>query len=115
METDASYLCLAATLNQQQQPVAFFSRTLKRSEYKHHPVEKEAAAIVESLREWRPFLLGKHFTVITDQKAISYMYNTKLKSKMTKLLDGELNFHNSLLILCIGRVVKMQLLICSHE
>ena len=82
VETDASYFCLAATLNQQQRPVAFFSRTLKRSEYKHHPVEKEAAAIVESLREWRPFLLGKHFTVITDQKAISYMYNTKLKSKI---------------------------------
>ena len=50
VETDASDFAIAATLNQAGRPVAFFSRTLNASEMKHHPVEKEAYAIVESLR-----------------------------------------------------------------
>ena len=49
VETDASDYCIAATLNQQGPPVAFFSRTLTNNETKNHAVEKEAAAIVEAL------------------------------------------------------------------
>ena len=68
VETDASDFCIAATLNQMGRPVAFFSRTLSPCEIKHHAVEKEAAAIVESVREWRHFLVGRKFKLITDQK-----------------------------------------------
>lgn len=82
VETDASNNCIAATLNQENRPVAFYSRTLSPSETKHHAVEKEAAAIVEALRKWRHFLLGKHFTVITDQKSISFMFDNTRKSKI---------------------------------
>ena len=49
VETDSSEHTIAATLNQDQRPVAFFSRTLVGSENKHHAVEKEAYAIVEAL------------------------------------------------------------------
>ena len=72
VETDASDFCIAATLNQQGRPVAFFSRTLHPSEIQHHAVEKEAAAIVESIREWRHFLIGRQFKLITDQKSIKF-------------------------------------------
>ena len=82
VETDASDFCIAATLNQQGRPVAFFSRTLSGCEIKHHAVEKEAAAIVESIREWRHFLIGRKFQLITDQKSISYMFDNKRKSKI---------------------------------
>ena len=58
METDASDFCIAASLNQNGRPVAFFSRTLNPHEIKHHPVEKEAAAIVESVGSWRHFFTG---------------------------------------------------------
>ncbi|KAA3682434.1 uncharacterized protein DEA37_0007583 [Paragonimus westermani] len=53
VETDASDTAIAATLNQDGQPVAFFSRTLNPSERNHSPVEKEVYAIVEALRKWR--------------------------------------------------------------
>lgn len=82
VETDASDYCIAASLNQNGRPVAFFSRTLTPHEGKHHAVEKEAAAIVESLLTWRQFLLGKKFLIITDQKSISYIYDNKRKSKI---------------------------------
>ena len=82
VETDASDFCIAASLSQKGRPVAFFSRTLNSHEVKHHPVEKEAAAIVESIRAWRHFLLGRNFTVITDQKSVGYMYDRKRRSKI---------------------------------
>ena len=48
VETDASNVALSATLNQNNKPVAFFSRSLNKSEVKQSSVEKEAAAIVEA-------------------------------------------------------------------
>ena len=52
------------------------------NEIKHHSVEKEAAAIVESIREWRHFLLGRKFKLVTDQKSISFMFDNQRKSKI---------------------------------
>ena len=51
IETDASYVSLAATLNQRGRPVTFRSRTLNPAERNYSPVEKEASAIIESTRE----------------------------------------------------------------
>ena len=61
VKTDASDFCIAAMLNQRGRPVAFFSQTLNPNEIRHHAVEKEAAAIVEAVKQWRHFLLGRHF------------------------------------------------------
>ena len=82
VETDASDYAIAATLNQAGRPVACFSRTLDPSEQNHSPVEKEAYAIVESLKGWRHFLLGRHFKLITDQRSVTFMYNNKRASKI---------------------------------
>ena len=82
VETDASDVAIAATLNQEGRPVAFFLRTLNKSERNHCSEEKEAYAIIESIRHWRHFLLGKHFKLITDQKSVVYMLDTKHKCKI---------------------------------
>ena len=82
VETDASDFAIAATLNQNDRPVAFHSRTLSACEQKHSAVEKEAYAVVEALRKWRHLLLGRHFTLLTDQKSVSYMLDTRHASKI---------------------------------
>ena len=82
IETDASEHAIAASLTQNGRPVAFFSRTLTSSEQKHSSIEKEAYAIVESIRKWRHLLLGRHFKLITDQKSVSFMFDSKIKSKI---------------------------------
>ena len=82
LETDASDKAIAGTLLQLGRPVAFYSRSLSQSECGHHIVEKEAYAIVECVRKWKHFLAGRHFTILTDQRAVSFMFSTNLKGKV---------------------------------
>jgi len=82
IETDASEFALAATLTQNNRPVAFYSRMLHGSELKHSAVEKEASAIIEAVRKWKHYLTGRHFTLITDQKSVSYMFDKKHHGKI---------------------------------
>ncbi|VDI28094.1 Hypothetical predicted protein [Mytilus galloprovincialis] len=76
VETDASDSAVAGSLNQGGRPVAFFSRTLNDHELEHSPVEKEACAIIDAVCKWRHLLSGKHFTLFTDQEAVSYMFDS---------------------------------------
>ena len=74
VETDASDHAIAVTLNQSGRPVTFFSRTLSGSEQRHSAIEKEAYTIVEARRKWRHYLLGNHFTLVTDQRSVAFMF-----------------------------------------
>lgn len=82
LESDASDFALSASLNQGGKPVAFFSRTLKQHERKHHVVEKEAAAIVEACRKWNHYLVGRRFLLVTDQQAVSFMFDQQHHGKV---------------------------------
>ena len=82
LETDASDFALSACLSQGGKPVAFFSRTLKSHERKHHAVEKEACAVVEAARKWNHYLVGRRFLLITDQQAVSYMFSSQNHGKV---------------------------------
>ena len=82
LETDASDHSLSATLNQGGRPVAFFSRTLNVHERHHPTVEKEACAIVEAARKWRHYLCGRRFLLLTDQQAVSFMFDNKHNGKV---------------------------------
>lgn len=82
IESDASDVALSASLTQNGRPVAFFSRTLQQHERKHPAVEKEAAAIVEAVRKWRHYLVGRRFKLITDQQAVSFMFDCKINGRI---------------------------------
>ena len=74
VETDASDIATAATLNLCGRPVASFSHTLSPAEHHHSSVEKEVYAVVE--------LVARHFTLVTDQRSVSYMFSKTHKSKI---------------------------------
>ena len=73
--TDASGVGVAAILKQVQsdgseKPVAYFSRKLSESQKKKKAIYIEALAIREAVRFWRFWLIGRHFTVVTDHKPL---------------------------------------------
>ncbi len=74
--TDASDEGLGATLQQQvgknTQPIAFFSRQLRKPELKYSTYDKELLAIYLAIRHFRYFLEGRPFTVYTDHAPLTH-------------------------------------------
>jgi hypothetical protein len=73
IECDASGIGLGAILLQHNQPIAYFSEALKGLALVLSTYEKEMLAIVKAIKRWRPYLLGKPFTVRNDHKSIKYL------------------------------------------
>ena len=82
VECDASEHTLAATLNQGEKPIAFHLRTFSSNESRYSIAEKEAAAIIDAVRKWSHLLHGRKFTLVTDQKAVSFMLHPKRLGKI---------------------------------
>ena len=68
------------------------SRTLTSCERRYPAVEKEACAIIEPVRRWKHGLKGRHFSLVTDQQAVSYMFDQHHKGKIknSKILSRRL-------------------------
>ena len=62
---------------QEGHPIAFKSRKLNDTEHRYTVQEKEITAIIHSLQVWRHYLLGSHFTIMTDNVATSYFQTQK--------------------------------------
>jgi hypothetical protein len=58
--TDASTKQLGAVINQENRPIAFFSRKLSGAQSKYTVTELELLAIVETLKEFNGMLWGQH-------------------------------------------------------
>ena len=82
VECDASNRAISATLNQGGRSVAFMSRSLQGSEIHYPAFEKEATAIIEAVRKWSHFLSRQTFTLTTDQRSVSYMFDSKRRTKI---------------------------------
>jgi RNase H-like domain found in reverse transcriptase/Reverse transcriptase (RNA-dependent DNA polymerase)/Integrase zinc binding domain/Chromo (CHRromatin Organisation MOdifier) domain/Retroviral aspartyl protease len=74
--TDASGFAIGATLSQDhgkgEQPIAFMSKKMLSAERNYAVHEQEMLAIICALKEWRHYLYGKKFTIITDHKSLTY-------------------------------------------
>uniref|UniRef100_A0ABD2X715 Reverse transcriptase RNase H-like domain-containing protein n=1 Tax=Trichogramma kaykai TaxID=54128 RepID=A0ABD2X715_9HYME len=57
-------------------PIGFASRTLTDTERKHDTYSREALAIVFTILKFKPYLIGKQFTVYTDHKPLLYFKNS---------------------------------------
>ena len=82
METDASEAAIAVTSNQAGKSVVFFSSPLKWGDNIYPAVEKEALAIIKAVRYWSYYLIGRWFTLTTDQKSVNYILDIQHKDKI---------------------------------
>ena len=70
---DASKHGVGAVLEQNGRPCAYMSRKFSDAEKNYHITEQELAAVCMALTEWRCYLLGKVFEVVTDHRANTFL------------------------------------------
>jgi len=81
LTTDASNEALGAILSQGpiglDLPIAYASRTLNSAEKRYSVTEKELLAIVWGCKYYRQYLFGRKFTIVTDHKPLTWVFNVK--------------------------------------
>ena len=77
LDTDASDFGLGAILSQrqddQEKVIAYASITLGKPEQKYETTRKELLPIVAGLKQFRQYLLGRHFVIRTDHAALTWL------------------------------------------
>lgn len=86
--TDASDFAISGIVHQpdphnQLHPVAFYSRKLSPAEINYDVYNKEMLAIIESFREFRPWLIGTStpVSVVSDHKNLEYFMSTRILNR----------------------------------
>lgn len=87
LQTDASAVGLGAVLLQdvdgQRKPVLFLSRKLLDRETRYSTVEKECLAMKWAISSLKYYLLGRHFYLETDHRALQWL--KRMKESNTRL------------------------------
>ena len=94
LQIDASSVDLGAVLEQGGRVIAYASRTLTRSELQYSTIQKECLAAVYAMKQFRHYLLGCPFQLITDHAPLQWLSAQKMEGLLCRwaLAMEEYNF-----------------------
>ena len=81
---DASQTAVGGVLVQEhgggQRAIHYYSRKLTPTQSRWPIIEREAYAIVEGIRQFKPYLYGHKFTVYSDHQPLRYLFKSEIKN-----------------------------------
>jgi hypothetical protein len=73
LECDASDKSIGAVLMQEENPLAYFNKSLGKQATECSIYDKEAMAIIEALKKWKHYLAESSLILRTDQQSLKHM------------------------------------------
>ena len=84
LQTDASAGGLGAVLEQDGHVIAYASRTLTKPERNYSVIQKECLAAVYAMKQFRHYLLGRPFTLITEHAPLQWLSAQKMEGLLSR-------------------------------
>ena len=81
---DASATGIGAVLEQGGRVVAYANRTLSNSERNYSVIQQECLAIVYALKQFRHYLLGRKFQLVTKHTPLQWFSSQKMEGLLVR-------------------------------
>ncbi|KAM1658785.1 hypothetical protein ACFXTN_042909 [Malus domestica] len=78
LECDASNFGIGVVLSQAHHPIEFLSKPLAPKHHSLSVYDKEMLAVVFAVQKWRSYLMGHHFTILTDHQTLKYFLDQRI-------------------------------------
>lgn len=98
IETDASQLAVGAALIQEfdegKRIIGYFSKKLSSTQRKYSATERECLGVLLAVENFRHYIEGSTFTVITDAKSITWLFSLSAANANSRLLRWALKLQS---------------------
>ena len=84
LQTDASSVGVGAILEQGGRVIAYASRALNQAEKQYSVIQHECLAIVFALKQFRHYLLGRSFELLTDHAPLQWLSSQKMEGLLCR-------------------------------
>ena len=75
---------IGAVLEHDGHPVAYVSQSLKKAEKNYNVIQQECLAIVFAMKQFRHYLLGPPFTILTDHAPLQWLSGQKMEGLLCR-------------------------------